>query len=782
MHRRNIFLALSLLSIGCDAPKNDPTARDGDAGPAIDALLDEAPAEPEALLKWAGDILRRRPPAVDAPENPVRAQLRWPVIHLEEYFEGENVVSPYQSKDVNEQALIERGPFRSNKRENGFRPQTTRGAGGARMSMGCSGLAIECDQVGRIGLRIRVPVGKFIEIAWSQAGSIRLPVATNDEFLPLSITTDGLAEWNGTLDRLVIEVEDPGAEVVEIDYLRLFRRTDAYPRASGVRRVDLSKQIRTAVYMHTPCEVEFPGLIVPENARLQVGLGVIRAENAATDKPASFDVVVRAGDRQTTVLTQEVSTADRWVDFGASLSEWAGKEITIVLKARDPNPDTILLWGDPEVYQPVEDPPIAILYLIDTLSAKHLQLYGYDRETNPNIAAFAANGAWFANAYCNSPVTVASVKDMLLSMPATRHGVYSYSLMAPRHLIPLPEALRHAGIATVLFSTNVNAGPAQQTDRGCDTFFDRIAYTWSVDADRTVPIPEAIDWIQRHRDRAMFLYVHTAEPHAPYEAPAEFQGIFEGGGTEESSERTTKYDEEVAYADHRFGAFMAALEAIGMRARAHVFLVADHGEEIGEHGNYGHGHGMYNEVMRIPMIAAGPKITRRGEIRRPSQLFDVMPTLLDLFELPAPYEMTGASLMPILTGADAGESTTGHIVSSFHEKRGQGLIEWTIVGDARWKLMFVEDPDRVQQDTPFAAGEEAGKKLLPAKFELYDLQSDPGEKNDILRQKPKIVRKLALELVRYVQENPRYRKSEKAGDMQFSVDQLEQLRDLGYVD
>jgi hypothetical protein len=88
----------------------------------------------------------------------------------------------------------------------------------------------------------------------------------------------------------------------------------------------------------------------------------------------------------------------------------------------------------------------------------------------------------------------------------------------------------------------------------------------------------------------------------------------------------------------------------------------------------------------------------------------------------------------------------------------------------------------VQQDTPFAAGEEAGKKLLPAKFELYDLQSDPGEKNDILRQKPKIVRKLALELVRYVQENPRYRKSEKAGDMQFSVDQLEQLRDLGYVD
>ena len=137
---------------------------------------------------------------------------------------------------------------------------------------------------------------------------------------------------------------------------------------------------------------------------------------------------------------------------------------------------------------------------------------------------------------------------------------------------------------------------------------------------------------QRTHSARFFAWVHLFDPHAPYNAPAEYQS------------RHAPYDAEVAYADDMLGRLLDRLEAAHLLDRTLVVVTADHGESLGEHGETTHGLFAYNATLAVPLIVSNPAIAPASD-DTPASHADVMPTILDLLGLATPPSIDGASLL-----------------------------------------------------------------------------------------------------------------------------------------
>jgi arylsulfatase A-like enzyme len=766
-------------------------------------------------LTWAEQRLQTRPDPVPIPASPPSAAPRWPVVRLTEpgTFGNARKTSAWEPAPAGNGALAQLGPFRSDQPTPTFQVRPARKAtaeGKDSLELGIGGFDVRCEDVGSVELTIRVPFGRHLTLKWSKAGSVRVPVESLDEPFTVRVLTDGFAEWQGSLRSLSIITDGraPGS-VIEIQSLRFLPRAMSYPAATGVKRVRLGHEIRTAIYAHCPAEVVFDNLALPVNAKLHVGIGHVTGSESSV-KPAEpppsrsetgFDVSVAQADTRETVFSRRIAAGQTWTDVSASLAKWGGQQVTLTLKCTSATPETVAFWANPVIYTPLDDPPLLVVYLIDTVAAEHLDFYGYGarRQTMPRLQAMAAQGVFFSRAYSNSSRTIESIPDLMLSMPVERHGVHHNSTPAAPGLVTIAEALRAAGFATVSFCTNVNAGPRQGMDQGFETFVDKIGYYWT-HFDRTIPLDEVMAWIPEHRDRAMFLYIHTAEPHAPYTPPEGFAGHFDPdypGPIDGTYARATTfrrirnprtqqrdwqhvvalYDEEVLYSDARFGQFLDALAAEGLRDQAHIFVTSDHGEEFLQHGHWEHGLNLHNEQTRIPLIACGPTFVRGARVDFPVQLFDVMPTILDMFDLPAPYPLAGKSLLPLLRGATdtpAAEQLldvlrTRDVYASNHNYRiSQRLVEYSVLEQDRWKLVYGARPAPMYPNGP------------RSRFLLFDRQDDPFERRNVIHQHQDVARRLIDKLIAW-RAGQRPYETGAPSPTEIDAAHMRELQALGYL-
>ncbi len=761
-------------------------------------VLASAPRSWPELLRWAGRKLDGALPTVPIPDQPRMPGPRWPVDRLAaaRRLAQARARIDWRPRRAALRPLVELRNLRSDQ-------SSTRVASGVRrkftpdgrdaLVMAVGGFSVRRERVGAIELELRVPFGRHFVLQWGKAGQIVVPVRTHDGPFAVTIPTDGFAEWHGPLNKLLLIADGTGAGVLEVRRLAFLPHSDAFPEPFGPARVNLGDEIRSAIYMHSsadgPARLTFRRLRVPPRGRFSFGLGVLRpAEGSAH---AMMRVRVGGPGQSKVLFEQRVDADGAWHDARIELGNAAGGRVDLTLEVEAPS-GTVVFWGNPTVYQPVEEAPVVVIYLIDTVAAGHVSLYGYGRRTMPRLAQFAAGGVWFAQAFSNSPRTIESIPDLLFSMPTERHGVDHNLTPAPPGLVSLAEILRDAGFATVSFCTNVNAGPRQGMDQGFETFFDRIGYWWT-HVDRTVPLEEADRWLAWHADRPMFLYVHTAEPHAPYTPPAgyagrfdaDYRGRFDGTydrrrGFHRIRDRRRQardvqhiealYDEEILYADARFGMFLDLLAERGLKDRAWVFVVSDHGEAFLEHGVWEHGLDLHGEQTRIPLVTAGPMVRARGRVDVPVQLMDVMPTILDALDLPQPYPLDGMSLMPLLAGSRSeGDAVLRrrYLFGSNHNYRAtQQRIEYYTIEDGRWKLLF--------SARPYAASD--GVK---SRFSLYDLSRDPGERRNLIAEQRDVARRLLEVLLRWRLGQRPY--AHEAGPATFGAGESRSLQAMGYV-
>lgn len=797
---------------GSSSPNTDPGA--SPTGETADSLAD-APEEWEAFLRWAAERLETRPTGVPLPDAPAVARPQWPLVRLDDTttLREAREVCDWTAPPRGAGVLAAVGPFRSDQPHPDCRVAlagngTARGKNALRLAI--SGFDVQREEVGSIELTVRIPFGRHIVLKWSRAGTVLVPVESHDELFTVRVLTDGLAEWTGALRTISIITDSPRrGEIIEIRSLRFLPRTESYPAPIDVKRVRLGDELRTAVYAHCPAETTYEGIRPPSNAKLHVGIGAVSGTNPGAGAPATtiFEVLVASEGHEQTILRREITGEETWSDVSASLAAWSGKPVDLTLKCASTTPATVAFWANPIIYQPVDDPPVVVLYLIDTVAAEHVNLYGYERETMPRLAALAARGVWFSQMVSNSSRTIESIPDLMLSLPTERVEVYHSSTAAPQGLVTIAEALRAGGFATVSFCTNVNAGPRQGMDQGFDTFVDKISYFWNADADRTIPLEQVMAWIAGHRDRPMFLYIHTAEPHAPYTPPpgyaarfdADYRGPHDGTFDAATSFRLIRdpvgqrrdvehvgalYDEEILYSDARLGLFLDALEEERLLDRTYFFVTSDHGEEFLQHGDWEHGYNLHNEQTRVPLVACGPTFRSGVRVDAPVQIFDIMPTILAVFDLPAPHALHGRSLLPLLreplaSGGDAQQAQEAetlrqalrgrNVYASNHNYRMlRKLIEYSVLAGGRWKLLF-------------------GARALPmypggphSRFLLFDLQTDPFERRNLIRDRQDVARRLIEELVRWRVRQPPYDVGVHA-PTPIDAQHMRELQALGYV-
>lgn len=404
--------------------------------------------------------------------------------------------------------------------------------------------------------------------------------------------------------------------------------------------------------------------------------------------------------------------------------------------------------------------PNIVVYLVDTLRADHLGVYGYGKKTSPNLDAFAAKGVVYERAIAPDTCTVGSAPSLLSGQYTVSHGVDDFGKRVASDVPLLQSELQRHGYATGSFITNVNAGPAAGLDRGFDTVHDAIADFRQVNAQRTVPLKAIEDWLSGVKNRPFLLYVHTAEPHRPYRPPAEFSerfvtpysgpisGVYRGpNGYEKASTAADVqhihqlYDAEVAFADAGFGALLALLERKGQRDNTIVVFTSDHGEELYDHKSWNHGHTVHEELAHIPMVIQGPTLPAGRRIPHLVSLIDIAPTLLELVDLSIPKTFEGLPLTQ--SNADRMVFTR----SSFVPRK-------TSVRQSYWSLHRDEN----------------------GHYSLYDLRTDPDEHTAVTEQHSAVVDVLSKALEQW--RSGQVERPTRA----LTNEETERLRVLGYIE
>lgn len=365
--------------------------------------------------------------------------------------------------------------------------------------------------------------------------------------------------------------------------------------------------------------------------------------------------------------------------------------------------------------------PDIVLISIDTLRADHLGAWGYERPTSPNLDALAARGTRFAMARSPSPWTLPSHTTMLTGLLPLEHGVVDDR--SANHSPMVQSRLQEAGYATAGFVTSIFVGRRYGFDTGFDDFTDFGVRTKKSNLERTPNaerlVNKALDWLQEREGESAFVFLHLYDVHYPYDAPDGFDRQFDRPSRDEEltykkyfhylkhplspeqmEHQKAQYDEEIAYVDQQLGRL---IEAYGEREV--IFIVtADHGEEFGERGSWGHGHTLGPEQLHVPLIisGAGPA----GVVETAVGLQDIAPTLAELGGVEALG--SGMSLVPALSGEPLPERAFVCDTSRFSTNRlgvyeAGDRVDWDLSQDLRvltsdpGELLPVQDPVREQE-------------------------------------------------------------------------------------
>jgi arylsulfatase A-like enzyme len=371
---------------------------------------------------------------------------------------------------------------------------------------------------------------------------------------------------------------------------------------------------------------------------------------------------------------------------------------------------------------------------IDTLRADKLGVMGHRGGLTPTIDRLAAGGVLFARNFSQGPNTPQSFPSIFTSLYTSRVPVYKRFAGYPR-LKPeartVFEALRDGGVRVAAVSSHFYFKPKRGITQGVDDWDNRDA-TNIKDSNRDVSapriVPRAVAKLkQLARDGKRFvLFVHLAEPHSTYVKHPGFRYTERGvKGLQQ------KYDFEIKFVDGWLAKLLEGLRAAGLEHNTAVVLFSDHGEAFGEHKFYFHGQALYNEVLHVPLIIRLPgEHARRAVVRERTALLDMAPTILEMTGVTVPEGFQGLSLTPLLRGEKLEDLASRRIGARLMPypawpKGQQALLS------GRYKAL-----QRVEEN----------------RFEVYDLQQDPREQQNLAPQQPELARRLREELLTFVEQ------------------------------
>jgi len=434
-------------------------------------------------------------------------------------------------------------------------------------------------------------------------------------------------------------------------------------------------------------------------------------------------------------------------------------------------------------------PRNVVLISLDTLRADFLSCYGHPRETTPALDALAARGVRFADASSAAPWTLPSHTTMFTGLYPSHHGVKDYSQRLADESVTLAEVLAEHGFQTwaVINTWNI-ADPRFEIFQGFAP--ENLRYVKEAHAGASggqvilntgeQVAAEARAFLEaRDPARPFFLFAHFYDAHTDFTPEPEQRAAFVepyGGDVDGTTGQLMAirnrgirlgnadlrflrqmYEAEIHGLDRIVGGLLAFLEDQGLSDETLVVLTSDHGEEFQEHGGLLHGRTQYEELLRVPLILAGPGVPHGSVVSTPVGLVDLMPTVLGLLGLPAPGGLDGIDLAPSWNGAPLparalfGEADHNNVVA------GQPVVDI--------KRMARLGTDKLHLDR------------LTGDVQLFDLAHDPGEQEDLARAQPERAARLRTVLEHFLEGAV----AGQTSGAELTPENLELLRELGYA-
>lgn len=390
-----------------------------------------------------------------------------------------------------------------------------------------------------------------------------------------------------------------------------------------------------------------------------------------------------------------------------------------------------------------------LLITLDTTRADRIGCYGYALADTPNLDKLASDGVRFINAYCPAPLTLPSHCSLLTGTTPLFHRVRNngfYYLQGDQ--TTLAEVLKEKGFQTAAFVSSFTLDSRFGVDQGFDVFDDHFleeGATKNFMSERRAEKTYSAfsQWFDSWSGKKFFCWVHFYDPHLPYNPPSPYK------------EKYVKrpYDGEIAYMDYYIGRTIDKLREKGVLDSTLVILIGDHGEALGEKNEIDHGLYIYNVTTRVPLIIYAPAFLPRGlALESQVRLIDVMPTICDLLEIPIPINVQGTSLLPYLEGRKKNDLPV--YIETYMPREYYGWSELLGFIDGDWK--FIRAP----------------------KSELYNIEEDPSEVNNLIAEKADTASNLGKKLEAFIKEHS---SSQGLGKRTLSSEEQERLRSLGYI-
>jgi len=469
-----------------------------------------------------------------------------------------------------------------------------------------------------------------------------------------------------------------------------------------------------------------------------------------------------------------------------------------------------------------------ILIICDALRPDHLSCYGYDKKTSANIDALSQKGIMFENAFSQASYTIASVTSIFTSVyPYSHRTVNIFKDKVPEKIDTLAQILALYGYKTVWFGRkdDPHSGRVQGLLKGFGQQYD---FNPPRSQEKTIS-----SWLKSASNQPFFMTIHSYVTHEEgflfdrvndkftRDIPHDFIEILDtldkrcwdylrgliiehspavyGGLGEKWIEENKKFFLDDSYRENPdsirltqsfeqkmllegickdvfhslvksfdknqrvcfislcdsavyemdkniIGNLVKELTKLNLYDKTIIVLTADHGNEYLEHGNLGHGQFLYEESIHVPLIFYIPGLKKKALVKELAQSIDIFPTILDLLLIPAAHQAQGISILGLMK-VGKGAPNNEYVFS----QSAPGLLS---IRSKEWK--FIENG------------------------ELFNLKSDPFEKNNLISTRPEIVGKLRVRLESLKKNLVIYQQENSDFEPGISEEIKERIRKTGY--
>lgn len=403
------------------------------------------------------------------------------------------------------------------------------------------------------------------------------------------------------------------------------------PKAYVTRQQQIGDDTRHGLYLPAPSSVTYE-ITVPRNGVFRSDLVLIppeAADPAEHSDGASVEFSLKDANGQHHDLMTEQANIGDYTQLEIALSQWAGQTVSLTIQSH-PNGSTdydYVFLADPVVLEPKSNPQRVIWVFIDTLRQDHLSMYGYERKTTPKLDAWAKDNAGiYTQGRSIAPWTLPSARTMVTGSVPERWGT------APT----LQSQLAEQGWYTTMLVGNIYLSSNFELQKD---WTSHRCINWPL---AEVQIDRAKQVLEEQKDRDVFMMLHFMDMHLPYTEPLAYRSMYAGDrpdvfksdsfgrseilrnerklGDDGKQYIIDRYDNNLTYIDDVLTPFLEELPADSI-----VAIFSDHGEEFWDHGDFEHGHTLYDELLNVPYILKMPGIDN-GIHDEPVSLLDLVPT------------------------------------------------------------------------------------------------------------------------------------------------------------